>query len=246
MRKVVAFIILVLSFVVGAGAQELSSLPLITVNGEAEVRVVPDEVVLTLGVETSSPRMDEAKSQNDERVKRVLALGKEYGIEARNLQTDFITVEPWYRDGHTRPENLEYRVRKTIVITLKDTAKFESLLSKALESGVTHVHGVQFLTTELRKYRDQARAMAIRAAREKAVALASELGQKIGRAYRISEYSGGWFSPYGMWWGQNWGSNSMAQISTQGGGNGESGEGGTIALGQITVRANVSVSFLLE
>jgi uncharacterized protein len=246
MRKATAFIILVLSFYVCASAQETNNVPLITVGGEAEVRVLPDEVILSLGVETSSKMMEEAKSQNDERVRRALALGKDFGIEAKYIQTDFITVEPWYRDGVTRPENLEYRVRKTIVMTLKDISKFESLLSKALEAGVTHVHGIQFRTTELHKYRDQARALAIKAAREKAIALASELGQKVGRAYRISEYSGGWYSPYGMWWGQSWRGGGMSQISVQGGGGNAATNDGAIALGQITVTANVSVSFLLE
>lgn len=128
-------------------------------------------------------------------------------------------------------------------MTLRDVAKFEELLSRALEGGINHVHGVQFRTTELRKYRDQAREMALQAAQEKAALLAGKLRRQVGPAIRVSEYSGGWYSPY-SWWGQSYGSNAMAQVSSQAGA--ASSSDGTIALGQITVSASVSVSFSLQ
>jgi uncharacterized protein YggE len=242
--KIYLVLAVFLSASICAQAQDGREPPLITVTGEAEVLVVPDEIIISLGVETSQKELGAAKSENDERVKRVLALAREFSIDPKHLQTDYITVEPWYRRGADVPQSLEYRVRKSIVVTLKDTAKFESFLSRALEVGATHVQGVQFRTTELRKYRDQARAMAIKAAREKAAALAGELGQKIGRAYKIYESGGGWYSPYGSGWFNNYG-RGMMQNATQEAGGGSSADG-TIALGQIRVTASVSVGFLLE
>jgi hypothetical protein len=161
------------------------------------------------------------------------------------VQTDFISIEPWEHElrDEQRTLRVEYRVRKNIAVTLNDIAKFEDLLTRALEGGVNHVHGIQFRTTELRKHRDHAREMAIQAAKEKALLLAGKLGRQVGPAVRVSEYSGGWYSPY-SWWGQSYGSNAMSQVSSQSG-EASSAEG-TIALGQITVTANVSVSFALQ
>lgn len=219
--------------------------PTIDVQGSAEVKVVPDEVFIVFGVETSDPVLTVAKSQNDQRVKRLLALAKELKIDPQYVQTDFISIEPWEHDlrDQNRTVRLEYRIRKNIAVTLRDVAKFEELLSRALEGGVNHVHGVQFRTTELRRHRDHAREMALQAAQEKAALLAGKLGRQVGPAIRISEYSGGWFSSY-SWWGQSYGSNAMAQVSSQAGGAAYSD--GTIALGQITVTASVSVSFALQ
>ncbi len=132
------------------------------------------------------------------------------------------------------------------MITLKETGKFERLVSQGLEAGITHVHFIQFRTTELRKHRDVARALAIKAAREKATALASELGQRVGRAHRINEHGSGWFSPYGFGWGNRWGGQGLTQNVVQSAGGSPEGGDGTFALGQITVTANVTVSFLLE
>jgi len=77
-----------------------------------------------------------------------------------------------YRDGshcpdypsYAIPRLKGYSVQKTIVVTLSDLSKFEDLLSGVLEAGANYVHNVEFRTTELRKHRDQARALAIQAA----------------------------------------------------------------------------------
>ena len=219
----------------------------IDVQGSADVKVVPDEVFIAFGVETSDPSLRVAKTQNDEGVKKLLALTKEMSIDPKYVQTDFISIEPWEHQlsDEKRTVRVEYRVRKNIAVTLKDVPRFEELLSRALETGVNHVHGIQFRTTELRRHRDHAREMALQAAKEKAALLAGKLGRQIGPALRVNEYSGGMYSPYG-WWGQGsyYGSNAMAQVSSQSGdaANAE----GAIALGQITVTATVSVSFVLQ
>ena len=223
-------------------AQERTN-PTIDVTASAEVKVVPDEVFVVFGVETSDPSMDAAKTQNDEVVKKLLSLIRELQIDPRHMQTDYINIEPWMRDMSDGPDRKEFRIRKNIAITLKDVSKFEGLLSRALQVGVTNVHGVQFRTTELRKHRDRAREMAVQAAREKADLLAAQLRRRIGPAIRVSEYGGGWYSPYN-WWGQSYGSNAISQVSSQAGD--ASPSSGTIAFGQITVTASVNVSFALE
>ena len=132
-------------------AAEAPTPRLITVTGDADVKVVPDEVVFMIGVETWDKDLNLAQSQNDERVKKILALTKEMAIDPKYVQTDRISVEPRYRDGYTRADFVGFFVRKSIVITLKDTDKFEALQTGALNAGATHIHGVQYRTTELRK-----------------------------------------------------------------------------------------------
>jgi uncharacterized protein YggE len=141
---------------------------------------------------------------------------------------------------------LGYWVQKTLSITLRELGKFDGLLSDAISAGANYVHGIEFRTTELRKYRDQARAQAIRAAREKAVALTEELGVKLGAAQNISEQPTHWWSSYSRydrWRGER---NSYAvQNVMQSVGEGGPVEG-TMAPGQILVTAQVSVVFAIE
>ncbi|GAB4343452.1 MAG: SIMPL domain-containing protein [Candidatus Abyssubacteria bacterium] len=238
----IAAMVLVVSL--SAFADECPEPRLITVTGDAEVRVEPDEVVLTLGVETWDQDLDAAKTRNDQRTEAILKAAEKLGLEKKHIQTDHISIEPRYEDQWEHRDFVGYFVRKTIIFTLRDISKFEELLSAALQAGANYVHGIQFRTTELRTHRDQARSLAIKAASEKANDLAKELGQKLGKPHMIREDHVGWWSWYNGWWGSRW-SGGMAQNVIQNVAGQPSAESG-IAPGQITVNARVTVSFVLE
>ena len=216
----------------------------ISVSGEAELRVVPDEVLLSLGVETFDKVLRAAKSLNDDRIRRTIAVARSYGIAAEHIQTDYIGIEPRYPQSDVTRELLGFVVRKSVLIRLKDIAKFEDLLSGALEAGVTHVHGIEFRTTDLRKYRDQARVLAVKAAQEKAELLAKQSGRRVGKVLSIGEASYGYYSSYGSWWGQRY--NQMTQNVMQNVGGAALEGDSTLAPGQIAIRVSVHTSFVLE
>ncbi|UCG34356.1 MAG: SIMPL domain-containing protein [Phycisphaerales bacterium] len=246
--KDLAFRALLSLFVVAVGttqvaAHEEESPRLITVNGEAEIKVTPDEVIVTFGVESLAAKLEAAKTANDEIVARALEVARKHGIDDKHVQTGYFQVETDYDHTSGAGYVLEgYWVRRNVVVTLRDLSHFEGLVSDMLEAGVNYVHGVDFRTTELRKHRDRARSLAIQAAREKAVMLAGELEQRIGRPHSISEGHAGWWSWYGRWWGSSWrGRMSQNVIQEVAGGTG----GGTLAPGQIAITANVTVAFEL-
>jgi len=80
--------------VVSACAAERPEDHLITVIGEAEVRVVPDQVVFTLGIESWDKDINVAKKANEDRVRKLIDLAKNYGIEPKHIQTDYIHMTP--------------------------------------------------------------------------------------------------------------------------------------------------------
>jgi uncharacterized protein len=216
----------------------------ISVTGSSQVLVIPDEVVLTLGVETADKQLANAQKANDEIVKRVFEVASEMQIDSKYVQTDYISIEPRYQDSYTDKNFIGYFVRKNIVITLKDLTKFEELYTRVLEAGVNYIHGVDFQTSELRKYRDQARALAIQAAQQKAVALAGELSQEVGDPLLIQENSDYWWSGYSSWWGSS--GTGMYQNVVQNSGQAPVDTEGTLAPGQIAVTAHVTVEFALK
>ena len=226
-----------------SGPEELRT---ITVTGDAELRVVPDEVILTLGVETWNKNMDLATERNDAIVQDVLALAAEHGVPPEHVKMDYVNIEPRYRDGYYEERDfIGYFVRKTMVITLRDLSQFEGLLADALQAGVNYVQGIEFRTTDLRQHRDEARALAIRAAQEKADALAGELGQRIGQPHTIQELQSDWWSGYGAWWGSRWG-NALYQNVIQEVGSPALRSSDSLAPGQININARVSVTFELS
>ena len=209
---------------------------LITVSGEAEVKVAPDEVVFDVTVQMLNKDLKTAKSQTDDRLRKVLDLTRKYKVQAKDVQTDYIKLEPRYRGNDESRLFLGYSVRKDVVFTLRDVTQAEALLSELLESGISRINSVTFQTSELRRYRDQARAMAMKAAQEKAVALTAQIGQKIGRAYTIEEEM-----PSRGLAMQNYSSNAVGFV-----GDNVTESEGTLALGQIKVSARVTVKFELN
>jgi uncharacterized protein len=209
---------------------------LITVTGEAEVKVAPDEVVFDVTVQSLNKELRLAKAQTDDRLKKVLELTRKYKVQAKDVQTDYIKLEPRYRGNDESRLFLGYSVRKDVVFTLRDVTEAEELLSELMESGISRINGVRFQTSQMRKFRDQARAMAIQAAQEKAVALTAQIGQKIGKAFSIEEEVPSRISSMA----------NMTQNSFGYAGESSSESEGTLALGQIKVSARVTVRFELN
>jgi uncharacterized protein YggE len=220
----------------------------ISVTGAATVHVVPDEVVFTVGVEAVNPKLDAVRSEVAAAVQKAQAVAKDLGIEPVDVQTDQIRLQPEYdsyaQQTRDKPRRLiAYSATTRLSITLRDVSKADELLAKLLKAGVNTINDVDFRTTKLRARRDEARKLAIHAAREKAELLAAELGQKIGRPLTISEEPTPGYYPRG-WYG------AATQVQVNASARSEEGppadEGGTVALGQIGVTASVSVTFELE
>lgn len=211
----------------------------ITVSGDADLQVAPDEAILALSVESIDKDLAKAKNANDQGVLAILAAAEAHGLTEGQIAADRIAIEPRYEWAAGRRNFLGYAVRKSIALTLRDLARFEGLLGAVLHAGATHFSGVTFRTSELRKHRDAARAVAIRAAKEKAEALAGELGQKVGPPRRIvEERPGASFSATVPRGGPS--QNAVPAGPPPGGGS----EGATRP-GTITVSASITVTFEL-
>ena len=232
-------------------AQGLLSSPVVNgslrVSGEAEVRVVPDEAVLRLGVESFNETLAAASAANQATIASLVEVARGHGVADEHVQTEYVHVEPLvqtHRSGQAVYEVYGYRVRRAVVVTLRDLDAFDDLLHDAVAVGVTHVQDVAFQTTRLREARDEARAQAADAAREKAEVFASRLGRQVGPALSISESNYGWGTRYGSGWDAV-GSGYAAQNVAQSGG-ADMSLGPVTSPGQIAVRARVDVTFTLE
>jgi uncharacterized protein YggE len=224
-----------------AAAQENCMHPrIISVTGTAEIKVPPDEVELTLGIDSHDKDLVVAKASSDQRIKKLMTLAHTAGVEAKNIQTSALIMGPEYTDEKI-PKLLGYRVSQTISVTLTDLSKYEGLMTSFLKVGVNRVDGIDFLVADPRKYREDARLKAVRAAREKANTMAAELGQSLGKPWDVTEESnvdrnagvyGGLSANF------QFQQRSYVGMPEQ--------EASTIAGGEVTIRSTVRVSFQLE
>jgi uncharacterized protein YggE len=241
MKRLVILLLVLIVSAVTAFAQNAIEPPLITVTGQAEVRVPPDEVLFTLAVENVDKDMLVANRKTDDSVKQILAIARKHNVKPEDVQTSQISVQPKYNTddlpyeerNRTKRVLIGYEVSKTVAVRLRDISRFDVMLADILTAGITRLSNLEFRDSEIRKHRDEARRMAIRAAKEKATLLASEIGQAIGPAYSITETSRD-YAPRA----------AMQNVSSDAAGAAESES--ALAPGTLSVTAQVTVRFRLQ
>lgn len=236
-----------------------SNLPTISVTGNAEINVEPDKAVLAFSIENREQTLDESVTVNARSIKSVMDFLRAEGVDEKYIRTDVVRVRPIYKPassgkpwraqqampspnvaivdpnplGDVKDElkPIGYKARRGISVTVVDLAKLEKIYTGLLKNGVNEVSQVSFRTSELRKFRDQARIKAIRAAREKAAALAGELDAKLDGVLTISE--------------SNWSPSSALTQNSISFAPRSGMDGASMSRGTIRVTATVSVVFIL-
>jgi hypothetical protein len=185
--------------------------------------------------------------ENMAAIEHVVDAVRQLGVAPEDISTDYYIVYPVYSDYDSLYIK-GYRLSNVVAVTLRDANLTGQLLVAALKAGANEVVDVQFYTSELRRYRDEARALALKAAQEKAQALAETSGAQAGCLLRIDENSGSYYTGY--WWG--WGSRNqglMTQNVVQNAaptGSDAAPDDGPVSLGRIAVRAEVNASYALK
>jgi uncharacterized protein YggE len=220
----------------------------IHVSGTAVVNVLPDRALIQLGVQSNGKTPKQVQARNAATISKVIKAVKALGVEAKDISTDRYIIEPIYLpydslyiDG--------YRIYNIVSITMRDVDKASDAIAAAFQAGANQVVNVEFYTSELRKYRDQAREMAMKAASEKATALSQAAGADTGCVLNINENSWSYFNGRNWWNGannQNLWTQNVAQNAAPAGGETPTSDDSPVSAGHISIRAEVSVTFALK
>lgn len=224
-------IMLFMLFVTVSYAQETKQIPQINVSGEGKIKVVPDQAMLTVTVETKGNNAKEVKKINDEQMESVLKLIKKMNLPATDYKTQRVSLNPQY--DYEKKKNT-YNAQQTIEILLKDLSKYDELMEGIVANGVNRIDNVVFQSSKLAQYQSEARKVAMKEAKLKAEDYVAVLGQKVGKALTITDNTQTYYpQPVFATMRKMEMSDSAAPRET-------------LATGEITITANVSVNFILE
>lgn len=236
MKKTKLISLLVLVFAVfQVQAQQPNLPPLVSVTGIGEVRVQPTEVLVNLGVETREKTLDAARKDTDKKAAAIINYLKKNGVDTKDIQTSFVTVQPIYNRGEygvTTPDM--YMAIKTMTVKIKKLDKYDEILSGLYGVGANRVDGIRFQVADMDKYKAEARKKAVADAKQKATVLTNELGAKVGRVYAINESTSGG-GPRPMY--------KMAMMESAAA---DMDGGPSIAGGELVISSHVDVSFIIE
>jgi uncharacterized protein len=229
-----SWVALVVMMIVGTAARaDEASRRQITTSGQAVLHVAPDEAVVAVGVETFHLTLAQAKRDNKSLSRRLLAAVEALGVKEADIQTEGLSVHMEYKVRDEPAKGIDgYHVRHAYSIVLRDVGRLEALVDAVLTHGANRLGGIEFRSSKLRAHRDEARGLAVRAAKEKAQALAKELGATVGAPVTIDE------ADSEDWWGYVNRSNVARSLEAP-----DAGGAGTLRGGRIAVRAGVKVAF---
>lgn len=181
--------LLVSAWAAGAEAERPRT---ISVSGQGEIQAEPDRAVLTLGVESRKPKMDEARAEVTKTVEAVMKLTRELKIDQKYVRATRINVQPEYNwDNNARERNLiGYYVSRQVEIDLRDLEKLGQLLEKAFDLGVNQVGDPHLDSSKRRELEREALAKAVVDAKLNAEAVAKAAGARVGSPRTISASSG--------------------------------------------------------
>lgn len=164
----------------------------ISVSGQGEIQAEPDRALVTLGIESRKPKMEEARAEVTKTVDAVLKLTRDLKIDQKYVRTTRINIQPEYNwEQNTRERNLiGYFVSRQVEIDLRDLDKLGQLMEKSFDLGVNQVGDPRLDSSKRRDLEREALAKAVADAKLNAEAVAKAAGARIGAPRTIAASSG--------------------------------------------------------
>ena len=189
----------------------------ISVTGNAEVNATPDVATFSFTVKETAKTTDAAQEIVSEKISTIIDGLEDADVEEEDIKTQSYNIYPKYEwvkvdqqqqdigvdgtiffPGQDRKQvQTGFDVSQNVSVKLRDFDKVGEVLELFAETGVENLNGPNFQIDEPDELQDEARAMAIDEAQEKAKQLAKDLGVKLGKVVSFNEGGGGYYpEPY--------------------------------------------------
>ena len=228
MKKLFVLILLFcLAFATSAPARGDEKVSTIEIAARATVNSMPNTLTLSFAVDTDAPLAKDAVDENAERTQKVLAALRKVGEKDSRIWTSGFTLSPLYEKGDpTKPSG--FRARNTVILETKMLNKAGAFIDEAAKAGVSRISNMAFTSDKEEALRREAAVEALKQATRDAEMLAKAAGLAIKRVVRI-RYDQQAHAPMPILREA-----AFAGVQTP------------VAVGEISVHANVHVVFELE
>ena len=182
----------------------------VSVSGTSTLTVDPDKAEIYVKIATLEKTAQDSKNKNSQISGNVVKALKKEGVKDSDIETAQFNIYPKYDYEEVpqipvrNPKQVlaGYEVDNVLKVTTKDLEKIGRLIDVAVNNGASEVERVSFgLTKEREKdIKQQAMIMASNDAKDKAVALVTNLEVGLGKPISISE-TNFYYQPYTLYSG---------------------------------------------
>jgi uncharacterized protein YggE len=164
-------------------------IPKIQVQGNCEMKVIPDRGTITFNAENQSKDQKEAVKKTTDQIEKLKASLKELNLENLELKNSQYNVYPVREYEKDRLVDKGFRASLTLELTTNEISRIGEAMMKASAHGITNVGAlVTFLSLE-KSQREYLKCLDVAAddARGKANQLGKKLGFKVGEVIMVNE-----------------------------------------------------------
>jgi uncharacterized protein len=166
----------------------------VTVSGTGHMSALPDEAVITIGVQETAATAAAALDANSKKMQDVLARLEAEGIPDSAVETANVSVYgyPLYDQQTGKQTGTSFQASNSVDVTLTDFSAVGSVFAAATEAGANNLYGPNWQLSDNTEAQTQALAQASAQAHAKAEAFAAANGVTLGDVLVLTE---GYSSP---------------------------------------------------
>ncbi|MFA7157524.1 MAG: SIMPL domain-containing protein [Bacilli bacterium] len=152
----------------------------ITIQGEGEVYAVPNIGAIDIAVVTEALKVEKAMSENTEKMNNVIgALKTDFNIDEKDIQTQNFNINPRYEWNDNERILVGYEINQVINVKIRNLDIIGDVIQKSTDLGANDINSLSFTFDDDEALKQEAREKAIQNAKDKAEALAKDLGVKM-------------------------------------------------------------------
>lgn len=182
---ILAFLGLVLS----AGSLAAMDVPQIQVQGNCEIKVVPDRGTITFTAENQSKDQKEAVSKTNTQINKLKDEITSLGLDDLELKNTNYNVYPVREYEKEKYVDKGVRASLTLEVTTSEISKIGEAMVKASKVGIINVGSLNTFLSLTKSQKEYLKCLDIAAedAKDKAIQLGKKLGFKVGEVINLSE-----------------------------------------------------------
>lgn len=169
----------------------------LVISGSASKNIVPDTASLSIGAVVQAQTAKEASDKNAVSMNTVINELKNLGLEDKDIQTSFISVQPVYKTNGVQTIDA-YSASNNVQVTTRMLDKLSDIIDRSAAAGANQIGGISFSVSEekQKELQDELLTEAVSNASSKANDLAKKLDVRIVGVKTSSISDGGITQPF--------------------------------------------------
>ena len=149
MKRLLGFAVVTATWLAAPALAQTVPPPAISVTGEANVSVAPDQAQIDGGVTSDAKTAREASDANNAAMGKVLLALKGAGIEAKDYQTSRLSLQPQYAPNRAGPSPITgYRASNRVTVRIRDVTKVANVIDVLVGAGANDIGGINFTVSQ--------------------------------------------------------------------------------------------------